>query len=288
MSMPVPQMTKSAVMVPRGVCNSTPPSVCLRALDRRAFVQREIGVTRAAVISRLRKAFAHLEDLAHEAPAPGIVEIAEMAQEAAKGQPAIGLDHLDLSAAAEQMHFGGARLQRGRRIVEGGGAGADHRDALAAQAFEVDVVGNSCDRTCRQIAQGLGNHPVAHALLPRRQHDLARIERLDAIGASHARGEQTVGRRRNLQKLAAVAHGQTDRASQPEQIVRPMLSQDQVQLLPALLAETGFVPGLIGQAGDIEVRSGIVLRAAQRRHAGIGEPRALLPPPRPCRAAGCC
>ena len=114
-----------------------------RGLDWRTLVQCEIGMTRAAVVSRLREALAHFEDLSHEAPAPGIVEIAEMAQEAPECQPAIRLDQLNLGAAAQQMYFGSAGFQRGRRIVEGGCAGADHRDLPAAQGFEVDVGGSA-------------------------------------------------------------------------------------------------------------------------------------------------
>src|SRR3954470_7527426 len=89
-----------------------------RGLKRRALVQCEIGMARAAIIGRLRKAFAHVEDAAHEAPAQGIVEIAEMAEEAAKSQPAIGLDQLDLRPTTQQMHLRRASLERGRRIVE--------------------------------------------------------------------------------------------------------------------------------------------------------------------------
>ena len=40
-----------------------------------------------------------------------------------------------------------------------------------------------------------------------------------------------------------------------------------------------LVPGLIGQARDIKIGPGEMLRTAQRVHAGIGEPRPLLPFP---------
>ena len=46
---------------------------------------------------------------------------------------------------------------------------------------------------------------------------------------------------------------------------------------PILLAEARLVPGLIGQAGNIEIGPGEMLRAAQRVHAGIGEPRSFPP-----------
>ena len=230
-----------------------------------------------AIVGRLRKTFPHLQNGAHEAPAPGIVQIAKMPKEAAEGQPAIGLDHLDLRPAAEQMHFGRAGLQRGRGIVEGRSAGADHRNPFAAQAREVDRLRRMHAKRRRQMAQRLRNGPVAHALLPRRQHDLARKERIDAISGLYLRGEQSTGRRRNLDDLATIAHRQVHDAPEPEQIFRPKLARNQVELPPILLAEARLVPGLVGQARDIEVGPGEMLRAAQRVHAGIGEPRPLLP-----------
>src|SRR5829696_4455267 len=98
----------------------------------------KIRVAGAAIVGRLRKTFPHLENGAHEAPAPGIIQIAKMPKEAAEGEPTVGLHHLDLRPAAEQMYFGRACFQRGRGIVEGRGAGADYRNPFAAQASEVD------------------------------------------------------------------------------------------------------------------------------------------------------
>ena len=148
--------------------------------DRRALMKMKIGVTPAAIVGRLRKSFPHLEDGAHETPAPGILEIAEMTQEAAKGQPDIGLDQLDLGSAAKQMHLGRTGFQRGRGIVERGSAGADHRNLLAAQAREINGLRGMHAKRRRQMAQRFRNDPVAHAFLPRRQHDLARKQRIDA------------------------------------------------------------------------------------------------------------
>src|SRR6266436_10211740 len=44
-----------------------------------------------------------------------------------------------------------------------------------------------------------------------------------------------------------------------------------------LFAEARFVPGLVGETGNVEIGPGEMLRTAQRMHAGIGKPRALLP-----------
>ena len=126
------------------------------------------------------------------------------------------------------------------------------------------------------MAQRLRNGPVAHALLPGRQHDLSCKERVDAVAGLHLGREQSVWRGRNLDDLAAIAHRHVHDAPEPEQIFRPELARDQVELSPILLAEARLVPGLIGQARNIEIRPGEMLRAAQRVHAGIGEPRPLL------------
>src|ERR1019366_7404125 len=100
----------------------------------------EIGKPRAAIISRLRESFPQLEDGAHETPAPGIVEIAEVTQKAAKRQPSIGLDQLDFGSSAKQVYLGRPGLKRRCGIVEGGRAGADHGNPLAGQRFEINRV----------------------------------------------------------------------------------------------------------------------------------------------------
>ena len=129
----------------------------------------------------------------------------------------------------------------------------------------------------RQMAQRLRNDPVAHAFLPCRQHDLPREDGIGAVSRLHFRREQSFGRGRYLDDLATVAHRQVHDRPEPEQIFRPEFARNQVEVSPILLAEARFVPGLVGQARDIKVRPGEMLRASQRRHAGIGEPRSLLP-----------
>src|SRR6266446_1565761 len=93
-SMPVPQIKKSATNGPCSVSTSARPSTGRAPSPRRTGVEHEIGVLRAAVISVLRKALAQAEDRAHEAPAPGIIELGEVPQEARERDPAIGLDQL--------------------------------------------------------------------------------------------------------------------------------------------------------------------------------------------------
>src|SRR5579871_1249971 len=90
----------------------------LRCLDSRALVEMEVGKSRAAVIRRLRKSLPQFENRAHETPAPSVVEIAEMTKKAAKRQPPVGLDDLDLRAPAQQVHLFGACFQSHCRIIE--------------------------------------------------------------------------------------------------------------------------------------------------------------------------
>src|ERR1700754_2090385 len=66
-----------------------------RRFDRRAFVQMERRMPGAAIVGRLRKSLPQFKNGAHEAPAPGIVELGEMPEEAAEGQPTIRLHQLD-------------------------------------------------------------------------------------------------------------------------------------------------------------------------------------------------
>ena len=119
MSMPVAAITKSATMGP-AVCFQMRAAIdCARARYIRMPQERKIRVPSTAVVGRLRKAFPQLQDLLHEPPPPGIVEVAQVAQKAAEGEPAVGLNDLRLLAAAKQQHACGARLECGCCIVKG-------------------------------------------------------------------------------------------------------------------------------------------------------------------------
>src|SRR6185369_6332818 len=126
------------------------------------------------------------------------------------------------------------------------------------------------------MAQRLRNGPVTHAFLPRRQHDLACKNSVDAISGLHPGREQSTRRRRDIDDLATIAHRQIHDAPEPEQIFRPKLARNQVEISPILRAEARLVPGLVGQARDIKIGPGEMLRTAQRVHAGIGQPRPFL------------
>src|SRR5438034_10892380 len=103
------------------------------------------------------------------------------------------------------------------------------------------------------MAQRLRNTPVAHAFLARRQDDLPRKDSVDAIGGLHLGREQSTGRSRDLNELATIAHRQIHDTPEPEQVFRPKLARNQVELLPILVAEACLVPGLVGQAWNIKL-----------------------------------
>ncbi len=127
------------------------------------------------------------------------------------------------------------------------------------------------------MAQRLWNGPIAHPFLPRRQDDLARKNHVDSDRGLHLGREQSTCRRRDLDNLATIAHRQADDAPEPEQILGPQLARNEVEISPIVLPEPRLVPGLIGQARNIKIGAGELLRAAQRMHAGISEPWSFLP-----------
>jgi hypothetical protein len=138
------------------------------------------------------------------------------------------------------------------------------------------------DRVVGMRAQRLGQRlderrhpPPARAVLTRGEHDLARVEHAFAALIADARAQQSVGGRLDRQQLDLVAHVHAGRAADPEQVVVPMRARDQAQAPPALRAEGGLVPGLVGEARHAEIGAVLVLGAAQRRHARVGHPRAF-------------
>src|SRR5579883_1795283 len=120
-----------------------------------------------------------------------------------------------------------------------------------------------------------GNAPIAHAFLAGREHDLPCVERLLAVRAQNCRPQEAVRRGRDVGDFPAIAHRQIEHLAVPQQIIGPIFAGDQAKIAPALIAKLRFVPGLVGQARNVEIGTSIVFGAAQRRHARIGPPRAL-------------
>src|SRR6202011_5007659 len=192
-------------------------------------------------------------------------------------EPTVGLDHLDVRPAAKQMHLCRTCLQCGRGIVEGRGAGADHCNLFAAEAGEVDRLRRMHAKRRRQMAQRPWNGPIAHTFLPRREHNLARKNIVDTGRGLDLGREQPACRRRDLDELAAIAHRKAHDAPEPDQILRPKLTRNKVEISPIVLPEPRLVPRLVGQAGNIKIGAGEILRTAQRMHAGISKPWSFSP-----------
>ena len=213
------------------------PSIARALENRRRRDAARNSRAGAAVIGRLREALAQRQDRAHEAPAPGIVEIAEMAQEAAEGQPAIGLDDLRLARGGRADAPRRAGLQRGRRIVEGRGAGADHGDALARERGEIDRLARYGRAACGgSAASGAGSVqsprpscPVASTTL-RAYRVSWRACRCRTVSASRSRR-----RARCRPPPPRCARGCRSDMAEPVEIVGPKLLRDQARALPALL-----------------------------------------------------
>ena len=127
------------------------------------------------------------------------------------------------------------------------------------------------------MAQRLRNDPVAHAVLPGRQHDLARKEHVDAIARLDRGREQSAGCGAISTTVAPLRTGRSTTRLNQSRYSAHSSREIRSSVSPILRAEARLVPGLVGQARDIEIGPGEILRAAQRVHAGIGEPRSLLP-----------
>ncbi len=242
-----------------------------RGEHRRALVQGEGGMARATVPGRLREALAHRQDAAHEAPAPRVVEVGEVAQEAREGEPAIGLDDLHLRPAAEQVH-GRARLQRRRGVVERGSTCADHRQDPPGERREIDRIGRMRRKMRRHCLQNGQARPAARALLAGREHDFAGMARLGSGRTERLDPDEAIGPGRNVHHLGVVHDRQLSDVAEPREVLRPQRLRDQVERRPVRLAEARDVPRLVGEARHVEVGAGEVLGAAQGLHARVGEP----------------
>ena len=141
----------------------------------------------------------------------------------------------------------------------------------------------------RQVAHEVGHPPFAGAVLAGGQHQLACRQNL-AGGERHQQARpaivQPAGRDGGGGDV--VAHRQAEHAAVPHQILVPVDARDQVHVGEGLRAVLRLVPRLEGQARDAEVRSGLQLGAAQRRHAGEGDPGAFLALAARDRSPGCC
>ena len=200
-------------------------------------------------------------------------------QEPREGEPAIGLDHHGsppggrtgaLPPRRPPAPWRHCRRPRRRRRAPRRACRAARRSRSAAPHARRSDGG--------RWRSGSGNGPVAHAFLPGGQHDLPRKERIGAVAGLTLAASSPSGAGEIAPAAQPLRTGMPATRAEPEQIVRPELLRDQVELSPMLRAE--LAPrARTGRSGSGISRSGPgeMLRAAQRVHAGIGEPGALPP-----------
>ena len=167
-------------------------------------------------------------------------------------------------------------FERSRRVVEGRCAGPDDDHRLAAHAVEVEGLRRIHAAVGGQARERRRNGPAPHAFLARSQHDLAGVQRAALATGFHLRREQVaVLDRCDAQQPRVVLHPHLRHAAHPQQVFGPQALGQHVERVPRGFAEARFVPGAAGQARDVEVGAGVVLRVAQRVHARVGVPRAF-------------
>ncbi len=179
--------------------------------------------------------------------------------------------------ARQHGHLPRPRFQRAGGVVEGGGSQADGGDVLALERGEVDSVGSMADEAAEIGREGRGDAGLGLPLPAGRQDQLARRGGLGAPVCMAKLQVEPVRRRPDRSQLDAILHRQGQHLPVPDQIVHPHRARDLAESFPSHRAMLRLIPGAEGQVGDAEYRPGQVVRAAQRVHAGIGDPRAFAP-----------
>ena len=181
---------------------------------------REAGAARDRIG---RRRLVHGEDVPHETPAHEVGQVGELAEEARGFHPAVGVHARQPDPAHAELHPSGPGLERRRRVVEGGGAGAQHADALARQSREIDGFRGVAPAGAGQIVfDEIGDMPGATAGDAGREHDLAGEQHLAAVGG----GRQQVAVRLDRHHAGVVAHRQVEHMAIPVEIVLPALAGD--------------------------------------------------------------
>ena len=121
------------------------------------------------------------------------------------------------------MHRFGAAFERDRGGVEGRGGAADHRDVLAGERGEIDVVAGMGAEAARQIAEQVGDrepplpsNPVAMMILRAVSTPVLRCSGNTPPPARYA-------------QAGAVAHRDTEEIAVPGEIVDPGLARDALE-----------------------------------------------------------
>jgi hypothetical protein len=150
-----------------------------------------------------------------------------------------------------------ASFERGRRVVERRGTGAEHGDALAGERGEVDGRARMRAQPWRQRLDHRRHPPATRAFDAGRQHQLAREHR---AAAAQVQVEQTVGHRFDALERSVVLDRQRQHVAVPQQVVGPVAGRDLHQRRVVRGAPLRLMPCLVGEARQAEIGPGRRLR----------------------------
>ena len=177
-------------------------------------------------------------------------------------------------SASDQHHFRRPRLERHRRVVEGGGGEPDDRDPATREGGEVDVVRAVPDPIAQERGERLRHPRRRLPLAPGREDHPTGVDRLRPARPDEPHPD-TVRLRLERGHLDLVLDPRAGHPAVPVEIVRPDRRRDPAEPVP--VAPPGLPPRPEGEPRHPQHRPGEVLRRSQGLHAGVGPPRTLPP-----------
>src|SRR6185437_5173698 len=110
-----------------------------------------------------------------------------MGKHAAEIHPNERVDPRDVLTAKIEVDLSCTRLKRGCCVIKSGRPNANYRDAFACKTTKVYFVSGMCIAGCGEAVDELrGRSPVAASVDARCQHDLPRMNALNAIPATES------------------------------------------------------------------------------------------------------
>ena len=175
-------------------------------------------------------------------------------------------------SAGDQHHLGRPRLERRRRVVEGGRGEPDDRDPAAREGGEVDVLRAVPDE-CAQERRERPRHARRGLSLPSRcEDDAAGVDRLRPVQSGDPYPD-ALPPRFDRDHVHLVLDPCAGDSPVPVEIVRPDRRGDPAEPIP--VAPRRLPPRPEGEPGHPQHRAREVLRRSQGLHAGVGPPRPL-------------
>ena len=178
-------------------------------------------------------------------------------------------------AANQHLDAGGTALERGRSAVHGGGAGADHANALAREQRVIHFVRGMGPEFSRDSVRDCRNVGATDTIAATGDHHTPRVGRVLAGRGTNSQGHEPVVARFDAKHLVVVAHVRREHMAVPAQVIHPLDPGDLVQCLPGFEAELRLEPRAKGQRRHTKGGAGELLGRAQGIHAGGGDPGPL-------------